>query len=120
MPPEGKGSGLLGCGTAKALMNILNCSVATQSTSNSSYCKASLHPLCITAVNCGACIPPVARHRKHGLLYSLSMTGTLGTSVGSSMLRLLFSDVLLGVCMLPEPIGSAHIVVVWLLQMNYT
>ena len=32
----------------------------------------------------------------------------------------LFSGVLLGVSMLPEPIGSAHIVVVWLLQMNCT
>ena len=32
----------------------------------------------------------------------------------------LFSDVLLGVSMLPEPIGSAHIVVVWLLQTNCT
>ena len=31
-----------------------------------------------------------------------------------------FSGVLLGVSMLPEPIGSAHIVVVWLLQMNCT
>ena len=32
----------------------------------------------------------------------------------------LFSDLLLGVSMLPEPIGSAHVVVVWLLQMNCT
>ncbi len=32
----------------------------------------------------------------------------------------LLSGVLLGVSMLPEPIGSAHIVVVWLLQMNCT
>ncbi len=32
----------------------------------------------------------------------------------------LFSGVLLGVSMLPEPIGSAHIVVLWLLQMNCT
>ena len=32
----------------------------------------------------------------------------------------LFSGVLLGVSMLPEPIGSAHIVVVWLWQMNCT
>ncbi len=31
-----------------------------------------------------------------------------------------FSGVLLGVSMLPEPIGSAHIEVVWLLQMNCT
>ena len=30
----------------------------------------------------------------------------------------LFSDVLLGVSMLPEPIGSARIMVGWLLQMN--
>jgi len=32
----------------------------------------------------------------------------------------LFSGVLLGVSMLPEPIGSAHVVVVWLWQMNCT
>ena len=32
----------------------------------------------------------------------------------------LFSDVLLGVSTLSEPIGSAHIVVAWLLQMNCT
>ena len=32
----------------------------------------------------------------------------------------LFSGVLLGVNMLPEPRGSAHIVVVWLWQMNCT
>ena len=32
----------------------------------------------------------------------------------------LFSDVFLGVSMLPEPLGFAHIVVVWLLQMNCT
>jgi len=50
--------------------------------------EAFLHPLCIMVVNCGACIPPVAKHRKHGLLYSPSMTDTLGTFVGSSMLRL--------------------------------
>ncbi len=31
-----------------------------------------------------------------------------------------FSGVLLGVSMMPEPIESAHIVVVWLLQMNCT
>ena len=68
-----------------ANQGILNCSVATQSTSTSSYCKASLHPLCITAVKYGACIPHAARHR---LLYSASLIGTLGTSVGSSMLRL--------------------------------
>ena len=43
---------------------------------------------CHIVVNCGACIPPVAKHRKHGLLYSPSMIDTLGTSVGSSMLRL--------------------------------
>ena len=30
----------------------------------------------------------------------------------------LFSDVMLGASVLPEPVGSAHIVVVWLLQMN--
>ena len=45
-------------------------------------------PLCIMVVNCGACIPPVAKHSKHGLLYSPSIIDTLGTSVGSSMLRL--------------------------------
>jgi len=32
----------------------------------------------------------------------------------------LFSGVLLGVSMLPEPRGSAHIVVVWLWQMSCT
>ena len=32
----------------------------------------------------------------------------------------LFSGVLLGPSMLPEPTGSAHVVVVWLLQMNCT
>jgi len=32
----------------------------------------------------------------------------------------LFSDILLGASMLREPVGSAHIVVVWLLQINCT
>ncbi len=41
------------------------------------------------AVNCGACIAPVVQHRMHGLLYSSSMTDTLGTSVGSSILHLM-------------------------------
>ena len=47
-----------------------------------------IHPLCIMVVSCGACIHPVAKHRKHGPLYSPSMTDTLNTFVGSSMLRL--------------------------------
>ena len=72
-PLKAKAAAALGLWCSKG---ILNCSVATQSTSNFSYCKASLYPLCITAVNCGACIPPVARRRKHELLYSLSMTDT--------------------------------------------
>ncbi len=63
---------LLGCGTAKAILFVV---------------WQHSQPLCITAVNFGACMPPVARHRKHGLLYSPSMTDTLSTSVGSSMLR---------------------------------
>jgi len=45
------------------------------------------YPCTLSTVNCGARIPPVARHRKHELLYNPSMTDTLGTSVGSSMLR---------------------------------
>ena len=45
-------------------------------------------PVLEAAVFTEACIPPVARHRRHELLYSPSMTDTLCTSVGSSMLRL--------------------------------
>ena len=55
--------------------------------SNCTYCKASLYPLCITAVRCRACIAPMARHREHGLLYNPSVTDTLGTSAESSMLH---------------------------------
>ena len=39
--------------------------------------------------------------------------------LGSHQLPM-FSAVLLGASMLPEPVGSAHIVVVWLLQMSCT
>ncbi len=68
--------------------SLLSCSVATQSTSNSSCYKASWYRLCIEVVNCGACTAPLARQTERELLCSPSMTYTLGTSVGSSMLHL--------------------------------
>jgi len=70
--------------------------VATQSTSNSSCCKASWYHLCITAVNCGACTALVAQQTERRLLYNPSMTDTLGTSVGSNILHLVLQAELQG------------------------
>ena len=57
------------------------------------------------------------------LLYVIRLAGWLkhcNLSLSLLVATNTFSGVLLGVSMLPEPIGSAHIVVVWLLQMNCT